>query len=180
MIKDKDGKPLSRSEAEGIMKNRSSVTVSIFAALLALCALIGNQNSSRILNNTLMITDLWGFYQAKSIKQTIAEGQLEDALAAKNENKALELKRKIDRYESDPVSNEGKKELMAIAKEHERHRDTALRKDPWFDYAEALLQIGIVLASVAIITSSGGLLACSVAAGLFGTLATVNGYLLFY
>ena len=72
MIKDKDGKPLSRSEAEGIMKNRSSVTVSIFAALLALCALIGNQNSSRILNNTLMITDLWGFYQAKSIKKRFA------------------------------------------------------------------------------------------------------------
>lgn len=47
---------------------------------------------------------------------------------------------------------------MLIAKEHERERDLALRKDSWFDYAGALLQIGIVLASVAIVTATPALL----------------------
>ena len=89
-------------------------------------------------------------------------------------------RKNIARYESEPETREGKKELMAIAREHEHHRDTALRKDPWFDYAEALLQIGIVLASVAIITTSGGLLYCSLGLGLFGMAATLNGYLLLY
>ena len=95
-------------------------------------------------------------------------------------NKLEDYRKNIARYESEPDTREGKKELMAIAKEHEHHRDTALRKDPWFDYAEALLQIGIVLASVAIITSSGGLLYGSIALGLIGTFSTLNGYLLFY
>ena len=54
----------------------------------------------------------------------------------------------IARYESEPTTNEGKKELMARARDHERLRDHALKQDPYFDYAEALLQIAIVLISV--------------------------------
>ena len=49
MLKDKTGKHLSRSEGEAIMKGRSSVVISICAALLAVAAMLSNSNSSRIL-----------------------------------------------------------------------------------------------------------------------------------
>ena len=67
---------------------------------------------------------------------------------------------------------------MARAKHHQAERDLALKRDPWFDYAEATLQIGIVLASVAIITSTPLLLMGSMGLGLIGLLCTLNGFLL--
>ena len=44
--------------------------------------------------------------------------------------------------------------MFAKAKSIEADRDRALRKDPYFDLAQALLQIAIVLASVAIIAGT--------------------------
>jgi len=49
---------------------------------------------------------------------------------------------------SEPETGEGLKELMAKVKALEAQRDRAMRKDPYFDYGQALLQIAIVLASV--------------------------------
>ena len=85
----------------------------------------------------------------------------------------------IQRYESEPETGEGKKELLAKAKQLEEQRDLALRKDPWYDYAEGLLQVAIVLASIAIITSVPALLGGSLVFGLLGCAACLNGYFLF-
>jgi hypothetical protein len=68
---------------------------------------------------------------------------------------------------------------MEKAKEHEHERDIALRQDPWFDYAEALLQIAIVLTSVAILTGAQVLFWVPCGLGLLGILSTINGFLLF-
>ena len=62
-----------------------------------------------------------------------------------------DYRKTIARYETEPETREGKKELLARARDHEKQRDHALKQDPYFDYAEALLQIAIVLISVAII-----------------------------
>jgi len=80
---------------------------------------------------------------------------------------------------SQSLTPQGKKELMQQAKEHEHERDLALRRDPWFDYAEALLQIAIVLTSVALITSVRLLLGVSMTLGALGVFCTLNGFLLF-
>jgi Domain of unknown function (DUF4337) len=68
------------------------------------------------------------------------------------------LQKTIERHESEPETGEGKKELLLKAKEHEKRRNKALLRDPWFDNAEGLLQISIVLASVTIVTSTPVLL----------------------
>ena len=87
-------------------------------------------------------------------------------------------KKTIARYESEPDTGEGKKELLARAKEHEVKRDIALKQDPYFDYAEALLQIAIVLVSVAIIANLTWLAFVGGALGVMGVLLTINGFLL--
>ena len=79
-------------------------------------------NSSKVLNNTIDANNTWAFYQAKSIKQTLAEQSLDDAVARGDKAKAEKLKAKIERYESDPKTGEGKVELMAKARKLEAER----------------------------------------------------------
>ena len=72
------------------------------------------------------------------------------------DNSAIETKLKQyreheARLTSEPETGEGLKELMAKGKALEVQRDRAMRKDPYFDYGQALLQIAIVLASVVLV-----------------------------
>ena len=84
----------------------------------------------------------------------------------------------VARYESEPATGEGKKELMAKAKEWEHKRDHAAAQLPNFEYAEAAFQIAIVLGSVAIVAASPALLGISGLLSIAGVLLTLNGYLL--
>ncbi len=93
-----------------------------------------------------------------------------DAAKAKIEQVAKKYRERVDRYESDPATGEGKKELLAKAKALEAKRDHAAEQDPNFDYAEALFQIAIVLGSVSIVAASRPLV------NLSGVL-TIVGYL---
>ena len=175
MIKGKDGKLLSRSEGEAIMKGRGAITISVLAMILAICTLIGNSTSSKVLTNTLKINDTYNFYQAKSIKQSLAEYEIDDAVARNDAKRADELRAKIAKYESDPASGEGKKELLVKARQLEEERDAAKAKGPYFSFAAAALQIAIVLSSTAILAVSMEMLWASVAVGVIGTLLLSNG-----
>ena len=83
------------------------------------------------------------------------------------------------RYASDPKSGEGRRELLATAKDWEAIRDHAEAQDPNFQFAAALFQIAIVLASVAIAANSRALLGLSATSATLATVLMVNGYFLF-
>ena len=173
-LKDKTGKLLSRSEGEAVMKGRGAITISILAALLAIGTLIANGVSSKVLTNTLKINDTYNFYQAKSIKQNLAEYALDDALARKDESKAAEIRAKIASYDSDPKTGEGKRELLAKAKGLEEERDAARARGPYFSFSSAALQIAIVLSSTAILAVSMEMLWASIGMGILGALLLAN------
>jgi Domain of unknown function (DUF4337) len=175
VLKDRTGKVLSRSEGEAVMKGRGAITISILAALLAIGTLIANGVSSTVLTNTLKINDTYNFYQAKSIKQNLAEYALDDALARGDDAKATELKAKIATYDSDPRTGEGKRELLAKARQLEAERDAAKSRGPYFSFSSAFLQIAIVLSSTAILAVSMEMLWASVAMGVLGALLLSNG-----
>jgi hypothetical protein len=107
-------KPLSRSEREALIKDKAGWVIVVFAALLAINTYMGGSNSSKVLNNTIEANNTWSFYQAKSIKQTLAEMAQEDAARVNDTKKASALQEKIDRYEDEP--KEGKKALMEKAR----------------------------------------------------------------
>jgi hypothetical protein len=165
----------SRSEREAHIKDRAGWTITVMAALLAVNTYIANGISSNVLTNTIKANDTWNFYQAKSIKQTIAENARDDALARKDTKKAQELTAKIDRYESDPVKNEGKKELMEKARSLEAERDEAKKHSPWLTFAGSVLQLSIVLLSAAILAVSMGMFYASIGVGLIGALLMSQG-----
>ena len=161
-------KPLSRSEREALIKDKAGVVITVLAALLAINTLFGGSNSGKVLNNTIEANNTWAFYQAKSIKGTLAEMALDDAVRAGDKKKAEQLVAKIDRYENEP--KEGKKALMEKARGLEAERSVAKSRSPWYTYAGSLLQIAIVLLTASILAVKESLFKASIGVGVIGAL----------
>lgn len=165
-------KPLSRSEREAQIKDKAGWVITVIALLLAVTTYAANGFSSKILTNTIKANDTWNFYQSKSIKQSIAEGQLEDA---RDLGRKEQLRAKIDRYESDPVSGEGKKELMARALKIEAERDEAKKHTPWLTFAAMAFQLAIVLLSASILAVDKRMFWGSIGVSAVGLLLLAQG-----
>ena len=173
-------------------KQRAAVTIAIFAMLLAITSLGGSNAGKEAVNNNVLASNYWNFFQAKNMRQTsfgLAADELELRLAQNDPSlspevqaamkaKAEAYRKTVARYDSEPDTREGKKELISRAKEHEALRDHALKQDPYFDYAEALLQIAIVLISVAIVADLVWLSFVGGVLGIVGALLTLNGFFL--
>jgi hypothetical protein len=168
-------KPLSRSEREANIKDKAGWLITVLAALLAINTYISSGNSSKVLNNTISANNTWAFYQAKSVKQTLAEMARDDAVDRKQFDKADKLTAKIDRYESEPATGEGKKELMAKARALEAERDQIRKSGPWMTFAGSAFQIAIVLLTASILAVSMSLYFASIAVGALAALLMSQG-----
>jgi hypothetical protein len=168
----------SRSEREAKLKDKAGMVISVFALLLAVNSWYGGNLSGKVLNNTIASNNVWAFYQAKSIKQTLAEQSLDDATYRKDAEKMAKLQAKIDRYESDPKSGEGKVELMAKAHKLEADRDEAKKRSPWIGYASTMYQLSIVVLSASILAVSLSMFWGSFLVAGLGILLSLQGVLL--
>jgi len=99
----------------------------------------------------------------------------DDALERKQIEKADKLTAKIDRYESDPTTGEGKKELMAKARALEAERDQVRKSGPWMTFAGSGFQIAIVLLSASILAVAPALFTASVVVGALSALLMSQG-----
>ena len=169
------------------------IIISLIASML-LVNNLGSQNaagSASFLNAAAINT--YAFYQAKNIRQNdmnlaaqTLDGIANTSVPLANEaaKKALReqaevLRSKALSYESEPVSGEGKKELLAKAKEAEKARDQAMEKGPYFDFAGLLLQLSIILISVVLITERRTLYVSGMLAAGVGTFLSLDGFFLF-
>ncbi len=168
-------KSLSRSEREVQIKDKAGWLITVLAALLAITTYIAGGNSGKVLHNTIKANDTWAFYQAKSIKQTLAEMAYDDAVARQDPAKAEKLLAKISRYESEPATGEGKKELMAQARLLEAERDEIRKTGPWLTFAGSAFQISIVLLTASILAVSMYLFWSSVIVGALATMLMSQG-----
>lgn len=172
-------------------KQHCAIVISVFAMLLAVTGLGGQNATKEALNSAIQASNFYSFYQAKNLRQSglviAADGleltaQTDPTMAQAGRDalrdKAAQYRRTIARYESEPDTQEGKKELLARAKVEEEKRDLALRKDPYFDFAETFLQIAIVLISVALLSGQIWLVYGGGVLGALGALLMFNGYLL--
>ena len=179
------------AHADETFRKLTAIYVGIIAMLLAITALGGSHATKVMLNANIQASDTYGFYQARNIRQTayeLAADQLEAQLVAQPDmadtakteiTKMIKrFRARVDRYESDPSTGEGKKELLAKSKEWEAKRDQAAERDPNFDYAEALFQIAIVIGSVSIVAASRSLIKLSGGLAVVASLLMLNGYFL--
>lgn len=171
---------------------RAALLIAFMAMLLAITSLGGGNAAEDIMNYNIQASDTWAFYQAKTIRKTnteLAADALEQQLMSQSlspeqrqamEKKMADYRATASRYESEPDKGEGRKELSVKALEFTKQRDLAMKQDPNFDFSEALYQIAIVLASVAILATSRKILYVALVAGALATLLMLNGYFLFF
>ena len=181
-------------------RNRAALLIAVLAAILAICGLGGGNATDDMIHNNIKASDTWAFFQAKNMRQTayeIAIVEIEGDLAepgltpehrAGMERQLAAHHATIARYESepdpeapnDPLRGEGKRQLRAQAQAYEAAREVASAQDNSFDLAEVLLQLALVLGSVAILALNRPILLLAGVLGLLGTLLTVNGFFLLF
>lgn len=166
-----------------------AVYIGVLAVALAVCALGGGNAAKEAMGKNIETTNTWAFFQAKNLRRhtlRLQIDELEFVLATEpglDETAKSAIRDRIAQYRnqdalltSDPASGEGLEELFAKGKTLEAQRNQALERDPYFDYGQALLQIAIVLASIAIISAGNALLFASGLLGIIGSLLTLNGF----
>ncbi len=140
-----------------------ALLIAVIALCLALSETLGKGAQTELISKNVESSNLWAFFQAKSIRRTTVQTQADQAklslrLATDDATKAA-LQKQIDdwqktaeRYRSEPKTGEGQDQLAERAKHAEEERDLAMAKYHHFELASAAFQIGIVLASATIIT----------------------------
>jgi Domain of unknown function (DUF4337) len=141
-----------------------ALLISVLALFLALSEMGGKSVQTEAVTENVRSNDLWAFFQAKTIRVTVlttaaehlqleAERATDPVLRDRLVKTIDTWKANVARYEDDPKSNEGRKQLMERARAAEEKRDELLARYHNFEMASAAFQIGIVLASAEVITA---------------------------
>ena len=160
-----------------------ALLIAVLAACLAFSETLGKNSQTSAVTLNVTANDLWAFFQAKTIRMTVLNTATEqmqieadragDAATKDRLGKKIdEWKALVARYDDEASSNEGRKQLFARAKQAEENRDLALARYHNYEYASALFQLGIVLASASVITSMAALGWLSGALGAIGLALT--------
>ena len=156
-----------------------ALLISVLALFLAFSETLGKSAQTSAITLNVASNDLWAFFQAKTIRMTVlttaAEQMQTEADRATDADIKARLVKTIDgwkktaaRYNDEPETHEGRKQLSERAKEAEHQRDEALARYHNYEFASAAFQIGIVLASATIITGMSVLAWLSGALGVAG------------
>ena len=167
---------------------RVALTTAIFAVMLAITSLGGNNAMKGMLLAQQQASDQWAFYQSKVMREHLYKtnrDMLEALLfdrgntmnpAAREHYEAL--RKRFDdeaaRYRDEKVK------IEKDARKQEADRDVNNSKDPYFDFAEVLLQIAIVLSSISILSGSRLMFFLSIGSAVIGSVLSMNGYLLLF
>lgn len=164
-----------------------ALLIAVIALCLALSETLGKGAQTETIAKNVEASNLWAFFQAKSIRRTVVQTAAEqvklslpndDAAKAAAQKQIDEWQKTAARYRSEPETGEGTEQLAERAKRAEEERELATAEYHHFELASAAFQIGIVLASATIITGmialawiSGLLTLTGIAITLFGVFA---------
>ncbi len=165
---------------------RLAVMIAILAACLAIAETGAKSAQTEVLTQHVEATNMWNFFQAKSMRQTLVRTAAEEMEAQYKDTGTMPpaVKAQVDkwketaqRYESEPSTNEGRKELAARAKEYEKNREKARAAYHNFEFGSAAFQLAIVLASAAAVTSVMVLAFVAGGLGIVGAVLTATGFI---
>jgi hypothetical protein len=155
---------------------RIALVIAILALCLAFSETLGKGAQTEAISADVESANLWSFFQAKTVRMTTvrtaaeelaltADATADPAAKAAMAKQIAAWQKTAARYDSEPDTKEGRKELAARAEEEQTRRDLSLEKYHHYELASAAFQIGIVLCSAAVIT---GIIALVWFAGLLG------------
>jgi hypothetical protein len=155
-----------------------ALLIAVLALVLAFSETLGKAAQTDALSLNIEASNLWAFFQAKTVRQTVLRTAAEQTEASNpSATKQIEAWRKTaERYQSEPETGEGRNELAARAKEAEKKRDRAMAAYHQYELASAAVQIAIVLASAAIVTSAMALAWIGAGLGIVGIVFCLIGF----
>jgi len=165
-----------------------ALLIAILALFLAFSETLGKSAQTGAISYNVEASNLWAFFQAKTIRMTAVRTAAEEmkvglpavsdaTLRASMEKQIDTWQKTANRYDDEPETNEGRKQLVVRAKKAEEQRDTAMARYHHYELASAAFQIGIVLASATIITRITVLSFLAIGLGVAGLAFTAIGFL---
>jgi hypothetical protein len=171
---------------EGSNKN-IAILIAVLAAFLALAETAGKSAQTAYLTHHIEAANLWAFFQAKTIRQTVVRTTIQEVEATigagapgpqaeRIAQRIAAWRADVDRWESEPPTREGRRELSARAQAEEAQRDRAFAAYHQFEYSSAAFQLAIVLASASVVTAVGMLAWIAGGLGLVGIAFSLLGW----
>lgn len=129
-------------------------TMSVLAVLVAIATVLGHRTHTDAVLNQNKATDQWNEYQAKKIRSynTSLEQDLLSVASVADKDKATKLAKAYADHQT--KWNDDLKEEQEKASDLEKEVALAERRADHYDLGEALLEIGLVVTSVTLLTRS--------------------------
>lgn len=156
-----------------------SLIISVLAVLVAMVTVMGHREHTEAVLSQARASDRWNEYQARRIRQSEV-GLAADALMLRTGSDAAnrtEAAAKLAEYKQrEARSQEQLNEDSGEAHKLEGEVGHAERKAARFDLGEALLQIGVVLASVTLLTRQWRYVIVALTLGVSGIVAALSAF----
>jgi hypothetical protein len=180
--------PGELSAASDRFSKRVALMTAVYAVILAVASLGGGNAMKEMLLAQQEASNQWAYYQAKAIREhqyriqkLVLEGDLEERGDTMKPEPRRKLQAALQRFaEEEKRYGEEKKDIEKAARKHENDRDRNQARDPYFDYAEVLLQIAIVMGAVSIMSKARSPFYVSLVLALGGLALTFNGFTLLF
>jgi len=155
-----------------------TLTMAILAVLVAVASLLGHRSHTEEVLKQAQASDQWAYYQAKNIRRHSDDifASMLGVVAAKDAESASKLREKYT-AESERYRDETK-EIEDKAHEYEHERDSEQQKANRFDLGEVLLEIGLVVTSITLLTGKKAFWLLGLASATAGVVASASGLFL--
>ena len=133
-----------------------AITVALLATFMGVCKVKDDNIVQAMQQAQADKLDHWNFYQARNVRQDVAEAaatQLRLAKTGRSPAEAAAYDEAIARYDAKAASESKKKaELKAQAEQDQKTYDSLNYRDDQFDLSDAALAIAIAILAVAALT----------------------------
>lgn len=168
-------------QSENKFNKRIALVTAIYVVILAITSLGGSNAAKEMMLAQQEASNYWSFYQAKAIREHLYKSQAYLLKGISVGKPSVEFLKSLQFLEDESARMASdKKEIEPKAKEAEETRDLNMKKDPYFDYAEVLLQIAVVLSSIAILSQAHIMFWMSLITAIMGGVLSLNGHLLLF
>jgi len=155
-----------------------SFTMAILAVLVAVAALLGHRAHTEEILKQDKATDTWNYYQAKNIRRNTMEqvDELLKVVPLKDAAGAEALLKKNEAYIEKQKGDQEK--IQEEAKGLEAEVDLCTHRANHYDLGETLLEVGLVICSITLLTKRRSYWIAGILFGVLGVIATVMGVVL--
>ena len=155
-----------------------TVTMAVLAVLVASVSLLGHRAHTEEILLQTKATDQWAFYQAKEIRRRSYELFVDEmsVFSLQNSEQTAKIKEKYEK-EIDRYKDEGK-DIQAEARKAEAEVLIEQRRADRFDLGEVLLEAGLVICSITLLTRKRIFWLLGIVLGLAGVALGATGFLI--